>query len=790
MIFVHGIIARGKRDEKRDSFLKEYAWQRGCNKVLIFEYAPEHFYPGDVAAKWSTTAAGYKLTDTTGKIISRTEIYPSVLGHSDGTVVINKASYFMQGKKSYIPYREPGRDMTKARWNEVVLIGSNIDLGTNLRYLEESVAGLTPEGKKAILNCTSSSDVVSQIFQWTGDSKEPAGIDYLGKERNFHFEGVKHSQWLDKDLLPKYNKGLPPSNPPKSRETNIGKDIPQIRAVTLKDLLNSSPKPPTYEAPKLDPLTPFDNYEEVYDQKNYRVSKRDAVGKILEIKDSKDRIIWRPEDELKRMQSIEDRARNHPEELNTYRSEYEGERTEFKSKYPELWPKLEEWKKGNNKPPGGGAGGFPVSQANNLKHAEGLGGIDFTSIRLNYILAYPDPNISAFSYVMNVQKDGNRGRAINVEDAAKLSLGSFFIGLALPNQTFWVNLNKSEPNRIIDAELGKTDIGRIMLEADLRLKKDFCRLTNPKISESGRTYWDLLYRNMKGLIPGKDIQITGLTRFWIVPDEILVAGNDHEVYIERAILKVCLESEYFSTRGIKYSTPQGTSNMEQYSTKLIKEHILPLLIKEVNEGQNYAELRQVFNSLVMAQYYKQKFALQVGMFSDLRSNGRVQGFESRNPWSAKSIWNDFVYSIDQGEYSFQEETIETKGNYTIKTSKYYFSGGVDFTNIKIKVVGNKLDQGLKTLLLSSIYTPLGSYANGGYFFGDSNVSYIPEISRFQLPEVRSNAKGHSSNKIIPLGFILILIISIVFLLWLLYSRNRSTSTSNSDDYYENDYPLT
>ena len=61
---------------------------------------------------------------------------------------------------------------------------------------------------------------------------------------------------------------------------------------------------------------------------------------------------------------------------------------------------------------------------------------------------------------------------IQVKEKADELMKYFRIGLSLPNDKFWVNLRPDAPEQIIDPELEKTDIGRIMLEADLNLKKD------------------------------------------------------------------------------------------------------------------------------------------------------------------------------------------------------------------------------------------------------------------------------------------------------------------------------
>lgn len=56
----------------------------------------------------------------------------------------------------------------------------------------------------------------------------------------------------------------------------------------------------------------------------------------------------------------------------------------------------------------------------------------------------------------------------------------FLVGVSLPNESFWVNLRPDSPNNIIDEYLAQTDVGRVLLEADLQLKKDTASLTSPQ----------------------------------------------------------------------------------------------------------------------------------------------------------------------------------------------------------------------------------------------------------------------------------------------------------------------
>ena len=127
-----------------------------------------------------------------------------------------------------------------------------------------------------------------------------------------------------------------------------------------------------------------------------------------------------------------------------------------------------------------------------------------------------------------------------LEDTTKTLLNYFFVGVSLPNDTFWVNLRPDAEDNIIDDRLAQTDVGKIMLEADLQLKKDTARFTSPETPE-GREYWDKLYKKAEEIFGSSNITIPTLTRPWIVPDEIIISETLDSAYIYKATLKVMLE---------------------------------------------------------------------------------------------------------------------------------------------------------------------------------------------------------------------------------------------------------
>src|SRR3989338_7889283 len=127
-----------------------------------------------------------------------------------------------------------------------------------------------------------------------------------------------------------------------------------------------------------------------------------------------------------------------------------------------------------------------------------------------------------------------------LEENTQTLLKYFFIGLALPNDKFWVNLRPDSPETIIDDDLAKTDIGRIFLEADVQLKKDTAQFTYQQNHES-KEDWDKLYKKTGELFGSENITIPTLTRPWIVPNEIIIREAPDNAYIYKATLKVKLE---------------------------------------------------------------------------------------------------------------------------------------------------------------------------------------------------------------------------------------------------------
>jgi|GEM_PF-6491190 len=261
------------------------------------------------------------------------------------------------------------------------------------------------------------------------------------------------------------------------------------------------------------------------------------------------------------------------------------------------------------------------------------------------------------------------------EDELKISARELFryflIGLTLPNDSFWVNLRPDSPDDVIDPDLAKTDIGRVFLEADVQLKKDTARYTSPGTTE-GKQYWARIYQKANELFASENIDIPTLTRPWIVPNEIILGGAGGSVYIYKASLKVMLESDYLKNSATYSFQDERLKILNEYSAGLIRELIIPKLTKDVNTSPKYAGLRQVYYSLILAQWFKKRSKDNIGT-SRIIDQKDLTGLVSAESWSKDTYFRQYQESFRKGEYNLQEYNQTPYG----QTVRQYFSGGID-----------------------------------------------------------------------------------------------------------------
>ncbi|MCX5710783.1 MAG: tetratricopeptide repeat protein [Candidatus Omnitrophica bacterium] len=291
----------------------------------------------------------------------------------------------------------------------------------------------------------------------------------------------------------------------------------------------------------------------------------------------------------------------------------------------------------------------------------------FRPLHLRYLEYLPDDN----SFKLLLDKGSLNPSTKDIENTSKDLLRYFFIGLTLPNSSFWVNLRPDSPDNIIDPYVAQTDIGKIMLESDLQLKKDTARLTSPETPE-GREYWNKLYAKAGELLGNDNVTIPTLTRPWIVPDEIVIRETTGSAYIYKATLKVMLEQDYLKDSATYNFKDPRLKELNEYSSQLVRELIIPKLTQEINTSKRYAPLRQVYYSLILAQWFKVRFADKNTGYSNLIDRRRLNNLMSKEDWSKTAYFQAYQKSFKDGEYNIKEPVYTPYG----QNVRSYFSGGI------------------------------------------------------------------------------------------------------------------
>ncbi|MFE3380246.1 hypothetical protein [Streptomyces anulatus] len=309
------------------------------------------------------------------------------------------------------------------------------------------------------------------------------------------------------------------------------------------------------------------------------------------------------------------------------------------------------------------AGGLAQGLAAGARDA---GGVDFTRLELRY-LADPGPgNGLRYAFQAPVVASGKGNSLTGLADARTAS-DSFFTWLQLEPSTFWVNLNPNEPDRIIESRLGRTDTGRVLLEADLMLKKTTGKLIHPD-TKLGASYW----RSLSG-------ECTSF-RTWIVPAPATVYAKGDELYILKSPLNVQMETQYLKQRGGSgaVSCPQQSAQVQEHNESLFRRMILPHVVKAVNTAPEYADLRRVYLSRVAAEWYRELSLRKSTTYGEMIDDGDVDAYVTREKWKPRDTFDAYVRSYTKGEFKVTHRT--RKGDY-IYTNTYIY-GGVDFTNVR------------------------------------------------------------------------------------------------------------
>ncbi|MBF0503525.1 MAG: class I SAM-dependent methyltransferase [Candidatus Omnitrophica bacterium] len=349
---------------------------------------------------------------------------------------------------------------------------------------------------------------------------------------------------------------------------------------------------------------------------------------------------------------------------------------------------------------------------------------------LKGIKVYPD-NPFRFDFILD------RGENELSSDALKDESGKlikyFLSSLTIPEKDLWVNLSPYEKERIIPNSFGLTQMGRDLLAQDYVLKQITASLIYPE-DIIGKNFWKRVYEEAAKRYGSTDIPVNTFNKVWIVPDKAVVYENAKAgtAYVIESKLKVMLDQDYLSleksqtpTRGhlpeghvspsrlptneglqlkatqvnnqstsnlpakegLQLKAPQGNNaatseDINSLGSQIIREIVIPQLTREVNENKNFTKLRQAYNSLILATWYKKK--IKDSILSQVYTDkNRIAGITVDDPQEKEKIYQRYLQAFKKGVYNYIKEEVDPLTQQIIP--RKYFSGGISGTNLSLNV---------------------------------------------------------------------------------------------------------
>ncbi len=368
-----------------------------------------------------------------------------------------------------------------------------------------------------------------------------------------------------------------------------------------------------------------------------------------------------------------------------------------------------------------------------------------------------------FDFIVDRGQDKINNDLLKVESTKLIKY--FLASMTIPDKDAWVNLSPYEKDRIIPDALGQTEMGRQMLEQDYILKQLASSLTNPD-KELGQKFWKEVKVRAKKQFGTTDIPLSTFNKVWIVPDAATVVEKDGFAYITESKLTVMLDEDYHLSSQVSFkgtvpalqvsskgsvpvlqvspngsvpalqgsskgSVPalQGTvpgdkgtaldvkiekvgtvptfssNDVSKLSTAVFHEMILPKLVEEVNTGKNFAQTRQVYQSVILATWYKKalKDSLLGRIYAD---KSKVAGVESDVKDIKQKVYDQYLQAFKKGAYNVIKE--ESNGT-DDPIPRKYFSGGLrwdpkvrfDKSSSALNAVGLTIDKAENQIALVS-----------------------------------------------------------------------------------------
>ena len=304
-------------------------------------------------------------------------------------------------------------------------------------------------------------------------------------------------------------------------------------------------------------------------------------------------------------------------------------------------------------------------------------GVASPAIAMKGITVHPEDPLR-FDFIMDAPDAGTSVDELKVESTRMAKY--FLASLAIPEDQVWVNLSPYEPDRIIPGALGKTLLGKDMLSLDYLLKQVASSLTDPKQS-LGKEFWDRVYARAREELGTTDIPMDTFNKVWIVPQDAVVYEHGNSALVVRRHLKVLMEEDYVALEkglgagsyGLDGRSDGDQAKASDLSSRVMKEVIIPAIEKEVNESREFAKLRQIYDAMILAVWYKKNLreSLLGQVYVD---RSKLRGIDLADKADIQVIYDNYLGMVKQGVYNYIKEENDPLTHEFVP--RKYFAGGI------------------------------------------------------------------------------------------------------------------
>ena len=290
---------------------------------------------------------------------------------------------------------------------------------------------------------------------------------------------------------------------------------------------------------------------------------------------------------------------------------------------------------------------------------------------LKGVKVYPD-NPFRLDFILDKGSSNDSAESLKTESARLIKY--FLASITVPEKDLWVNLSPYEKDRIVPDAFGVTEMGRDLLAQDYMLKQITASVIYPE-GEVGKAFWAKVYAEAQKRYGTSDVPVDTFNKVWIVPEKAVVYETKDSAYVVESKLKVMLEEDYLALEKNSAAKEQGTPATNKLGSDIVREVVIPVLEKEINEGRNFTQLRQVYQSLILAIWYKDKIkeSLLGKSYVDKEKTG---GVDIADKGAKDKIWAQYVVAFKKGAYNYIKEDYDSATQQVVP--RKYFSGGANF----------------------------------------------------------------------------------------------------------------